>query len=118
MLNHEIVGEVYIALGATDLRKSINGLAIIVQETFKLDPFSKKLFVFCNRKKDKIKILRWDNDGFWLYYKRLEDSKFKWPDGNSRKSISITEREFRWLLDGLEIEQRAAHKEVKQRILI
>lgn len=101
MLNNEIVGDVHIALGATDLRKSINGLAVIVQESFKLDPFSKKLFVFCNRNKDKIKILRWDNDGFWLYYKRLENSEFKWPDGNSRESISISEREFRWLLDGL-----------------
>ena len=118
MLNSELVGEVHIALGATDLRKSIIGLSIIVQESFKLDPFSKKLFVFCNRNKDKIKILRWDNDGFWLYYKRLENSKFKWPDGNSRESISISEREFRWLLDGLEMVQNSAHKEIKQRIII
>ena len=76
MLNQETIDTVYLAIGVTDLRKSINGLAIIVQETFKLDPFIKQLFVFCNRKKDKIKILRWDNDGFWLYYKRLENSKF------------------------------------------
>jgi transposase len=76
MLNQETIDTVYLAIGVTDLRKSINGLAIIVQETFKLDPFTKQLFVFCNRKKDKIKILRWDNDGFWLYYKRLENSKF------------------------------------------
>ncbi len=57
---------VYLALGKTDLRKSIDGLSIIVQETFKLDPFSKHFFVFCNRKKDKLKILEWAGDGFWL----------------------------------------------------
>ena len=118
MLNCEIVGSVYLALGTTDLRKSINGLALIVQETFKLDPFSKQLFVFCNRKKDKIKILKWDNDGFWLYYKRLENSKFNWPSGNNKETITVSEREFRWLLDGLDITQEAAHKEVTQWIMV
>jgi len=118
MLNSEMIGAVYIALGVTDLRKSINGLALIVQETFKLDPFSKQLFVFCNRKRDKIKILKWDNDGFWLYYKRLEKSKFNWPSGNNQEAICISEREFRWLLDGLDIVQEAAHKEVTQRIIV
>lgn len=118
MFNTEAYGSVYIALGVTDLRKSINGLSIIVQETFKLDPFSKQLFVFCNRKKDKIKILKWDNDGFWLYYKRLENSKFNWPSGDNKEAISISEREFRWLLDGIDIVQEAAHKEVHQRIIV
>ncbi|NLJ59004.1 MAG: IS66 family insertion sequence element accessory protein TnpB [Tissierellia bacterium] len=118
MLNSETIDTVYLAQGVTDLRKSINGLALIVQETFKLDPFSKQLFVFCNRKKDKIKILKWDNDGFWLYYKRLENSKFNWPDGNNKKTIAVSDREFRWLLDGLNIVQEAAHKKVTQRIIV
>lgn len=72
MLNQYRINQVYLALGPTDLRKSIDGLALIVQESFKLDPFSRNLFVFCNRKKDKIKILEWDHNGFWLHYKRLE----------------------------------------------
>ena len=59
MLNSSI-DRVYLAIGATDLRKSIDGLAILVTESFKLDPFSRSLFVFCNRKQDKIKILEWD----------------------------------------------------------
>ena len=107
---------IYLALGPTDLRKSINGLALIVEQSFKLDPFSKQLFVFCNRKKDKIKILKWDDTGFWLYYKRLEKSRFKWPDGNS-EAVLISDREFRWLLDGLDIYQSNAHKMVAERIL-
>lgn len=71
MLN-SCIDRVYLAIGVTDLRKSIDGLAVLVTESFNLDPFSRSLFVFCNRKRDKIKILEWDVNGFWLHYKRLE----------------------------------------------
>jgi transposase len=111
------VDTVYRALGITDLRKSIDGLAVIVQEHFQLDPFSKHFFVFCNRKKDKIKILEWDSDGFWLHYKRLEKSYSKWADGKSQ-SLAVSQREFRWLLDGLSLQQRGANPEIKERIII
>ena len=60
---------VFLATGATDMRKSIDGLAVIVSECLALSPLSSSLFVFCNRKKDKIKILHWDGTGFWLYYR-------------------------------------------------
>lgn len=118
MLNKSIIDKVYLAVGATDLRKSIDGLSIIVLESFKLDPFSKNLFVFCNRKKDKIKILEWDHNGFWLHYKRLEKDIFNWPDHSNSKSMQIDERQFRWLLDGLSINQKGAHPAVKERIII
>ena len=75
MLRTTLPPTVYLALGVTDLRNNIDGLALIVQRRFKLDPFDKSLFVFCNRKKDKLKILYWDKNGFWLYYKRLEEDK-------------------------------------------
>ena len=71
--------QVYLASGSTDLRKSIDGLAVLVKEAFNLDLFSQCLFVFCNRKRDKLKILQWQHNGFWLYYRRLERGKFKWP---------------------------------------
>jgi transposase len=109
---------VYLAMGATDLRKSIDGLAILVTESFNLDPFSRSLFVFCNRKRDKIKILEWDVNGFWLHYKRLEKGTFKWPNALDSKTIAITDREFRWLLDGLSIYQKDANPVVKERIII
>lgn len=111
------VDTVYLALGATDLRKSIDGLALIIQEHFQLDPFSKHLFVFCNRKKDKIKVLEWDHDGFWLHYKRLEKGCYQWPDGKCQ-SLAVSQREFRWLLDGLSLQQRGAHPEIRERIII
>ena len=117
MLNLTNSGQVYLACGATDLRKSIYGLAAIVQMRFKLDPFSNCLFIFCNKSKDKIKILEWEYSGFWLYYKRLEKGRFKWPS-NENEVKSVTQRELRWLLDGLSIDQPKAHKIVNERSLI
>jgi transposase len=110
--------KVYLAKGVTDLRKSIDGLSILVKEGFKLDPFSTNLFVFCNRKHERIKILHWENNGFWLYYRRLESGKFNWPSSDNKEMISIQYREFRWLLDGLSIKQKRAHKEVKARTIL
>jgi transposase len=105
----------YLACGATDLRKSIDGLALIVQMKFQLDPFSNNLFIFCNKNRDKIKILQWEYSGFWLYYKRLEKGNFKWPKNKYEVKL-ITQRELNWLLDGLSIEQPKALKEVKERV--
>jgi transposase len=114
MLNIANSVQVYLACGSTDLRRSINGLVAIVKMRFKLDPFSNCLFVFCNKNRDKIKILEWEYTGFWLHYKRLEQGKFKWPNDQSEVK-SISQRELRWLLDGLSPEQPKAHKEVIQR---
>lgn len=118
MLSNTNVGQVYLACGSTDLRKSIDGLAALVSQGFKLDPFSPCLFVFCNRKRDKLKILHWDHNGFWLYYRRLERGRFTWPNEPELTTMKISQRELRWLLDGLHIEQHRAHPEVKAKIVI
>jgi transposase len=117
MLSEAGADRVYLACGATDLRKSIDGLAVLVKEGFDLDVFSSSLFVFCNRQRDKVKILRWDHNGFWLYYRRLERGRFQWPAANSSPVI-ISYRELRWLLDGLSLIQPRAHQEVKERIVL
>ncbi|WP_338828117.1 IS66 family insertion sequence element accessory protein TnpB [Neomoorella thermoacetica] len=109
---------VYLACGATDLRKSIDGLAVLVKEGFELDPFSSCLFVFCNRNRDKLKILHWEHNGFWLYYRRLEKGKFLWPQDTTSSTITISHRELRWLLDGLPLKQPQAHPEVKARTIL
>lgn len=69
----------YIACGYTDLRKGIDGLATLVQSQFQLDPFTNTLFLFCGRRKDRIKALYWEGNGFVLLYKRLENGSFQWP---------------------------------------
>lgn len=109
---------VYLACGSTDLRKSIDGLAVLVKEGFSLDPFSPSLFVFCNRRRDKIKVLEWDTNGFWLHYRRLERGRFQWPERADRETLTVSRRELRWLLDGLSLKQRQAHPEVSARTLI
>ena len=118
MLSEASVERVYLACGSTDLRKSIDRLAVLVKEEFELDPFSPCLFVFCNRKRDKLKILHWEHNGFWLYYRRLEKGKFQWPEEASAVPLKISRRELRWLLDGLSLEQRQAHPAVTARTIL
>lgn len=111
-------GAIYLACGATDMRKSIDGLAGLVTHAFDLDPFSDAWFVFCNRGRDKLKILRWDHNGFWLYYRRLEKGRFDWPQAKlpeDKISRVVTRRELGWLLDGLALEQPRGHDAVRAR---
>ena len=70
---------VYLAVGTTDMRKQINGLSILVQETMELDPLSGSVYVFCNRQRSIVKALYWDRNGFCLWQKRLEKDRFRWP---------------------------------------
>lgn len=111
--------KVYLALGPTDLRNHIDGLALMVEKKFRLDPFENAFFVFCNRKRDKLKILYWDKNGFWLFYRRLEQGTFRWPMKDSaRQTIAVTEQQLSWLLDGLSLSVPGAHVEISARKLI
>lgn len=105
--------KIYIACGYTDMRRSIDGLCAIVKLNFKIDPFSKSLFLFCGRRRDRIKALFWDGDGFILLYKRLENSNYKWPR-RPEEVRCLTQQEFRWLMEGLSIEQLRAIKGVNR----
>jgi transposase len=109
-------GAVHLACGKTDLRKSIDGLAALVTHSFELDLFTNSLFVFCNSDRDKLKILHWDHNGFWLYYRRLERGTFRWPRRSDGQTLTISRRQLQWLLDGLALEQKRAHKPVSARI--
>ena len=79
-----VAENIYIACGYTDMRKSIDGLASIVQQQFHLDPFSNSLFLFCGRNRDRMKALLWEGDGFILLYKRLENGKKPQTNGITR----------------------------------
>ena len=102
---------VYLACGYTDLRRGIDGLAGLVRTRFQLDPFQNALFLFCGRRKDRIKGLYWEGDGFVLLYKRLESGSFQWPR-NGEEVRQLTAQQYRWLMEGLSVEQPKAHKAV------
>ena len=107
----------YLCCGVTDMRKSINGLMALVQNSFKLDPFADALFVFCNRKRDRIKILEWDGDGFWLYFKRLERGRFRWPGEGEDNTMILTSEELACLIGSARLEKKLLRKDIVERIV-
>lgn len=103
---------VHLACGKTDMRKSINGLAAIVESCFRLDPFDNAVFVFCNGRHNRVKILEWDGDGFWLYFKRLEKGRFRWPEPGCDATLTLTAEELSTLLAGTKVELKLRRKTV------
>ena len=111
--------QIYLACGHTDMRKSINGLSAIVQAGFNLDPFSRSLFVFCNRNRDRLKILEWDGDGFWLYLKRLERGRFRWPASiDDEKTMVLSSEELAHLLGSPGLEQKLRRRQTIEKLAI
>jgi transposase len=104
--------QVYLACGHTDMRKQINGLSAKVQADFGLDPLGGALFVFCNRKRDRIKILEWDGDGFWLYFKRLERGHFRWPEPGGNATLELSSAELEVLIGSAKLAQKLQRQEV------
>ena len=102
----------YIACGYTDLRRGTDGLASLVQQQFQMDPFQRALFLFCGRRRDRIKALYWEGDGFLLLYKRLESGSFQWPR-NGVEVQQLSAQQYRWLMEGLSVEQPKAHRPVE-----
>jgi transposase len=107
IINMIPANKIYICCGRVDLRRSIDGLAAMVQQVFKLDPCDRSLFLFCGKRSDRFKALYFDGDGFILLYKRLERAGYQWPR-RELEAQQISERQLRWLLEGLSIEQPKA----------
>ena len=97
------VKAVYLHRDVVDFRKSINGLVLIVEQEMGLSPFADALFVFCNKSRDKLKLVYWDKTGFCLFYKRLERDKFKWPRRHHEAVLSLSDQQWQWLLSGYDI---------------
>lgn len=104
-MNINQLGQVYLISGKTDMRQGIDSLASLVREKYQLDPLSQKLFLFCGTKKDRFKILYWDGQGFWLFYKRFENGRLTWPSHND-DIIELNETQVNWLLQGFSIEPK------------
>ena len=99
---------VFLCVEPVDFRKSIDGLSLLVEQALGLNPFESVLYVFVNKRRDKIKILLWEKNGFVLWYKRLEKERFKWPKGHAGQTLTLNGEELNWLLDGAP----QAHKDI------
>jgi transposase len=94
---------IYVAVGRTDMRKQFDGLIALARDVLKQDPFSGHLFAFCNRRRDRLKLLFFDRSGFWLLAKRLEQGTFAWPgERDDAKSITWTAADLGLLLSGVD----------------
>jgi transposase len=100
---------VYVYRDPVDFRKSINGLAALVEQGLGLDPFAPAVFVFGNRRRDRVKILGWEKNGFWLLTKRLESERFVWPRVE-QALITMTVEQLHWLLAGVDVAALEGHR--------
>ena len=105
--------EIYLHRDPVDFRKAINGLMLIVEHDLGLSPFGSALFVFCNKNRDKLKALYWDQTGFCLWHKRLEQDKFKWPRRHQDRLMTVTEQQWDWLLAGFDLCKLQGHQPLR-----
>ena len=110
MIRPDMQVQVYLCREPVDMRKSIDGLSVLVQEAMGCDPFAAAVFVFTNRQRDKIKCLAWERNGFVLWYKRLERERFRWPSRLEEETIALSGQQLNWLLDGYDILRMQPHK--------
>lgn len=99
--------KVYLHRDPVDGRKSINGLAALVEQGLGLDPFAAAVYVFSNKRRDRIRLLLWDRTGFWLLLKRLEADRFVWPQ--ACPLLELTVEQLHWLLDGIDLQAMRGH---------
>jgi transposase len=97
---------IYIARKPIDFRKAHDGLVAIIRDEFDEDPFDGSVFVFLNRKSDRVKLIHWDRDGLWLHYKRLEEGKFRLRLDGDEQRVEISRPQLTMLLDGIDLERR------------
>lgn len=100
---------VFVHREAVDFRKHAPGLAVLVEQSLKLDPFAPALYVFGNRRRNRVKILGWHRNGFWLLTKRLEQERFVWPKADT-VVMELTVQQLHWLLEGIDIAQMRGHR--------
>lgn len=118
---------IYLCQDPVDFRAGINGLSVLVEATLKYDPFSRNLFCFTNKRKNQIKVLYWQRSGFCLWQKRLEEERFKWPthlapldDGPPGRPpvVVLSDEQFCWLLDGLDLKHLKPHRALEYRTVV
>lgn len=104
------IDHVYLCTEFVDFRKQMSGLSIYVEAVLNMNPFDPNLFIFCNKRRSHIKALYWDANGFAMWQKSLAKDKFKWPKRCADSTITVTNEELQWLLDGLDFLKIKPHK--------
>lgn len=107
------IPQVYLHRAPIDMRKQMDGLAALVEGVMKQSPFSGLLYVFINRRRNKLKLLMWDRSGFIVWYKRLEQEKFHWPTRSTENTVTLTGEQLNWLLDGYDVWTMRAHQSLQ-----
>jgi len=110
MLRPAGIERIYLHRAAVDMRKQIDGLAALAQQVLRIDPLSGALFVFTNRRRDKVKLLLWETSGFVVWYKRLERDRFHWPRHVQDEAVTLTCEQLNWLLDGYDVWRMRPHQ--------
>jgi transposase len=96
--------KIYLAIGATDMRKGFEGLYGLVRDRLQLEPLSGHVFLFCNKARNRTKVLFWDGSGLWICAKRLEKGRFSWPsDDEQQTRVTLSHEELALLLGGIEV---------------
>lgn len=97
---------IYVATGATDMRKGYEGLYGLVRDRLLCEPRSGHVFLFCNRQRNRVKVLLWDGSGLWICAKRLEKGRFHWPEAKEKQSkVVLSQEELSLLLNGIDLVQ-------------
>lgn len=109
---------IHVCLDSVDFRLGINGLSVLIEASLKYDPFSRNLFCFTNRRRNQIKVLYWEESGFCLWQKRLEEERFKWPVHLPGPVAKLTEEQLRWLLAGLDLKHLRPHRRLEYRTVL
>ena len=112
IINADEVKNIYVSTHFVDMRKSIDGLTLIVHSQFQMNVLDHSLFIFTNRSRNRIKILYDESNGFWLFIKRLEHGKFKIKESQESLTRAITSRQLSWLLEGLEYDEKLQEKQL------
>jgi transposase len=112
MLPEVKVSAVYLHRKPVDMRKQMDGLSAIVEGVMKQNPFSGALFCFINKRRDKLKILWWQRNGFIVWYKRIEQEKFSWPVKEKETVVTLSREQLDWLLAGYDVWKMKPHQKL------
>jgi transposase len=108
----------YLCREPVDFRKGMQSLAVLVEQSLGLDPFAETLYVFTNRRRDAVKCLYWERNGFCLWHKRLEQERFKWPRHLGGEVITLCGQELNWLLDGYDLRHLTPHEALNYKTVL